>query len=99
MCCQISDAIRMDENNLDALSFRGNVELKADDWLKAKETFKLVQQQTDGKDAYSLLALVTKHQNLKLFGYRLHCYISANLLYREIGITMQLGEVRSGILN
>lgn len=55
---QITDAVRMDENNVDALSFRGNVELKADDWLKAKETFKAVQQLTDGKDAYSLLALV-----------------------------------------
>eukprot|EP00250_Pteridium_aquilinum_P010972 c19754_g1_i1 orf=803-4069(-) len=53
----ITHAVRLDENNVDALSFRGNVELKADDWLKAKETFKAVQQLTDGKDAYSLLAL------------------------------------------
>ncbi|MCO5577224.1 hypothetical protein L7F22_031049 [Adiantum nelumboides] len=53
----INESLRMEENNVDALSFRGNVELKADDWLKAKETFKAVQQLTDGKDAYSLLAL------------------------------------------
>ncbi|KAH7315078.1 hypothetical protein KP509_21G032900 [Ceratopteris richardii] len=53
----INEALRVDEKNIDALSFRGNVELKADDWLKAKETFKAVQQITDGKDAYSVLAL------------------------------------------
>lgn len=53
----ISDALSLDQNNVDALSFRGNIELKTDDWLKAKETFKSVQQLTDGKDAYSLLAL------------------------------------------
>ncbi|KAJ7515098.1 hypothetical protein O6H91_23G071200 [Diphasiastrum complanatum] len=53
----VNRALKEDEINADALSFRGNLELRADDWLKAKETLKGIQSMSDGKDSYSTLAL------------------------------------------
>ncbi|KAL3681937.1 hypothetical protein R1sor_024893 [Riccia sorocarpa] len=52
----ISRVLKVTENHADALSMRGTLELKADDWLKAKETYKGIQN-VDGKDSYALLAL------------------------------------------
>lgn len=36
----------------------GDLELKIDDWIKAKETLRAAKDATDGKDSYSTLALV-----------------------------------------
>lgn len=55
---QVFQVLKVMENCADALSVRGSLELKADDWLKAKETYKSIQV-ADGKDSYSTLALVT----------------------------------------
>ncbi|CAM6088195.1 unnamed protein product [Calypogeia fissa] len=52
----VSKVLKVIENCADALSVRGSLELKADDWLKAKETYKSIQV-ADGKDNYSTLAL------------------------------------------
>ncbi|BBN12945.1 RNA polymerase-associated protein CTR9 [Marchantia polymorpha subsp. ruderalis] len=52
----VSKVLKVMETHADALSMRGSLELKADDWLKAKETYKSIQN-TDGKDSYALLAL------------------------------------------
>lgn len=36
----------------------GDLELRIDDWLKAKDTFRAAKDATDGKDSYATLALV-----------------------------------------
>lgn len=36
----------------------GSLELKNDDWVKAKETFRTASDATDGKDSYATLSLV-----------------------------------------
>lgn len=36
----------------------GDLELKIDDWVKAKDTFRAAKDATDGKDSYATLALV-----------------------------------------
>lgn len=36
----------------------GELELKNDDWVKAKETFRAASDATDGKDSYATLSLV-----------------------------------------
>jgi RNA polymerase-associated protein CTR9 len=41
-----------------ALSMLGDLELKNDDWVKAKETFRAASEATDGKDSYATLSLV-----------------------------------------
>lgn len=53
----IGDALKVDEKSSNALSMLGNMELKADDWLKAKETFRIAQDVTGGKDSYATLSL------------------------------------------
>lgn len=40
------------------LSVLGNLELKSDDWVKAKDTFRAAKDATDGKDSYTTLLLV-----------------------------------------
>lgn len=41
-----------------ALSMLGELELKNDDWVKAKETLRAASDATDGKDSYATLSLV-----------------------------------------
>ncbi|KAF9611843.1 hypothetical protein IFM89_036487 [Coptis chinensis] len=53
----IGDAIKVNEKCPDALSMLGALELKNDDWLTAKETFRAAREATDGKDSYSALSL------------------------------------------
>lgn len=36
----------------------GELELKNDDWVRAKETFRAAGEATDGKDSYATLSLV-----------------------------------------
>lgn len=36
----------------------GDLELKNDDWVKAKETFRAASEATEGKDSYATLSLV-----------------------------------------
>jgi len=36
----------------------GELELKNDDWVKAKETLRAASDATDGKDSYATLSLV-----------------------------------------
>lgn len=53
----INDALRVDDRCSNALSMLGDLELKIDDWIKAKETLRAAKDATDGKDSYSTLAL------------------------------------------
>uniref|UniRef100_A0A0D6R6J2 Uncharacterized protein n=1 Tax=Araucaria cunninghamii TaxID=56994 RepID=A0A0D6R6J2_ARACU len=53
----IGDALKVDPRSSNALSMLGNMELKTDDWLKAKVTFKNAQDVTDGRDSYANLSL------------------------------------------
>lgn len=41
-----------------ALSMLGDLELKNDDWVKAKETLRAASEATEGKDSYDTLSLV-----------------------------------------
>ncbi|KAG6539208.1 protein CTR9 homolog isoform X2 [Zingiber officinale] len=53
----INDALRVDDRCSNALNMLGDLELKIDDWIKAKETLRAAKDATDGKDSYSTLAL------------------------------------------
>lgn len=48
----------MDEKCPDALLMLGDLELKNDDWVKAKETFRTAKDSTDAKDSYAAVCLV-----------------------------------------
>lgn len=49
----------------------GSLELKNDDWVKAKETLRAAKDATEGVDSYATLALVSNHA---LYFFQL-CYI------------------------
>ena len=53
----VCKALNFDKRNVDGMSVRGILELKADDWLKAKDTFKGILELKEGNDAYAMLAL------------------------------------------
>ncbi|XP_009800504.1 protein CTR9 homolog [Nicotiana sylvestris] len=53
----IGDALKVDEKCPDALLMLGDLELKNDDWVKAKETFRAAKDATDGNDSYATLCL------------------------------------------
>jgi len=54
----VNEALKVDDKNPNALSLLGELELKNDDWVKAKETFRAANDATDGKDSYAILSLV-----------------------------------------
>lgn len=49
----------MNDKCSNALSMLGELELKNDDWVRAKETFRAAGEATDGKDSYATLSLVS----------------------------------------
>ncbi|KAK4479038.1 hypothetical protein RD792_014549 [Penstemon davidsonii] len=53
----IGDALKVDEKSPDALLMLGDLELKNDDWVKAKETFRTAKDSTDAKDSYAAVCL------------------------------------------
>lgn len=53
----VNKALTANDRNVEALSVRGNLEMKTDDWLKAKDTFKSILEIKDGNDNYAMLAL------------------------------------------
>ncbi|KAG6432444.1 hypothetical protein SASPL_104020 [Salvia splendens] len=53
----IGDALKVDEKCPDALLMLGDLELKNDDWVKAKETFRTAKDSTDAKDSYAAVCL------------------------------------------
>ncbi|KAL5714525.1 Protein CTR9 [Ranunculus cassubicifolius] len=53
----IGEALKVNEKSPDALSMLASLELKNDDWVKAKETFRAAREATDGKDSYTALSL------------------------------------------
>ncbi|XP_010261923.1 PREDICTED: protein CTR9 homolog [Nelumbo nucifera] len=53
----ITDALKINDKCSNALSMLGNLELKGDDWVKAKDTFRAAREATDGKDSYATLSL------------------------------------------
>lgn len=48
----------MNDKCPNALSLLGELELKNDDWVKAKETLRAASDAADGKDSYDTLSLV-----------------------------------------
>ncbi|KAK7281282.1 hypothetical protein RIF29_09115 [Crotalaria pallida] len=53
----VNDALKVNDKCPNALSMLGDLELKNDDWVKAKETLRAASDATDGKDSYSTLSL------------------------------------------
>ncbi|KAJ0970982.1 hypothetical protein J5N97_018941 [Dioscorea zingiberensis] len=53
----IGEALKLDDKCPNALSMLGSLELKSDDWVKAKDTFRAAKDATDGKDSYATLSL------------------------------------------
>ncbi|KAF7147473.1 hypothetical protein RHSIM_Rhsim03G0228800 [Rhododendron simsii] len=53
----IADALKVDDKCPSALLMLGDLELKNDDWVKAKDTFKAAKDASDGKDSYATLCL------------------------------------------
>ncbi|CAF2128911.1 unnamed protein product [Brassica rapa] len=53
----VNEALKVDDKNPNALSLLGELELKNDDWVKAKETLRAANDATDGKDSYAILSL------------------------------------------
>ena len=69
---QIADARKVDEKCQDALLMLGDLELKNDDWVKAKETFRAAKDMANGNDSYASLCLVHIFLRIHLF---FRCYI------------------------
>ncbi|KAH7572071.1 hypothetical protein ACOSP7_015084 [Xanthoceras sorbifolium] len=53
----VNEALKVNGKYSNALSMLGDLELKNDDWVKAKETFRAASDATDGKDSYATLSL------------------------------------------
>ncbi|KAK1327237.1 hypothetical protein QJS10_CPA01g01086 [Acorus calamus] len=53
----IKDALKVDDKCPNALSMLGDLELKSDDWVKAKDTLRAAREAADGKDSYATLSL------------------------------------------
>ncbi|KAF5946607.1 hypothetical protein HYC85_016835 [Camellia sinensis] len=53
----IADALKVDDKCPNALLMLGDLELKNDDWVKAKDTFKAAKDSSDRKDSYATLCL------------------------------------------
>lgn len=62
----------------------GELELKNDDWVKAKETLRAASDATDGKDSYATLSLVCRFFNTHFTYY--FCMLNPfNLVPSAIG--------------
>ncbi|CBI27821.3 hypothetical protein VitviT2T_016290 [Vitis vinifera] len=53
----VGDALKVNDKGPNSLCMLGDLELKNDDWVKAKETFRSASDATDGKDSYATLSL------------------------------------------
>ncbi|XP_004288975.1 PREDICTED: RNA polymerase-associated protein CTR9 homolog [Fragaria vesca subsp. vesca] len=53
----VNDALKVNNKSPNALLMLGDLELKNDDWVKAKETFRAASEATEGKDSYATLSL------------------------------------------
>ncbi|XP_078429953.1 binding protein [Wolffia australiana] len=53
----IAEALKVNDKCPNALSMLGNLELKSDDWVKAKDTFRAAKDATEGKDSYATILL------------------------------------------
>ncbi|KAH9801929.1 protein CTR9-like [Citrus sinensis] len=58
---KVNEALKVNGKYPNALSMLGDLELKNDDWVKAKETFRAASDATDGKDSYATLSLLNIH--------------------------------------
>ncbi|XP_019173457.1 PREDICTED: protein CTR9 homolog [Ipomoea nil] len=53
----IGDALKVDDKCPNALLMLGDLEIKNDDWVKAKETFRAGKEVIDGNESYATLCL------------------------------------------
>ena len=54
----------MNDKGPNSLCMLGDLELKNDDWVKAKETFRAASDATEGKDSYATLSLVRVYSKM-----------------------------------
>ena len=52
----IADVLKVDDKCPDALLMLGHLELKNDDWVKAKDTFKAAKGASNSKDSYATVS-------------------------------------------
>ncbi|CAH9084050.1 unnamed protein product [Cuscuta europaea] len=53
----IGDALKVDDKCPNALLMLGDLEIKNDDWVKAKETFRVAKDATGGRESYATICL------------------------------------------
>ncbi|KAG4990743.1 hypothetical protein JHK87_024200 [Glycine soja] len=58
----VNDALKVNNKCPNALSMLGELELKNDDWVKAKETLRAASDATEGKDSYATLSLMERRK-------------------------------------
>ena len=56
----------VDDKNPDALCMLGDLELKNDDWVKAKDTLRAAKDASNEKDSYATLCLVRHFRTRQL---------------------------------
>lgn len=55
---QVGEALRINDKCPGAIAILGCLELKNDEWVRAKETFRAASEAADGKDFYASVCLV-----------------------------------------
>ncbi|GAB2292607.1 Protein CTR9 [Dionaea muscipula] len=65
----VGEALRVKEKCPNALSMLGSLELKNDEWVKAKETFRAASEAMGGNDSYASLCLVCVFFSICIFVY------------------------------
>ena len=55
---QVGEALKVNDKCPSALAILGFLELKNDEWVKAKETFRAASEAADRKDFYASVCLV-----------------------------------------
>ncbi|XP_022729017.1 protein CTR9 homolog isoform X2 [Durio zibethinus] len=63
----VNEALKVNDKCPNALSMLGDLELKNDDWVKAKETFRSASDATNGRDSYAILSLVLVQHTENLY--------------------------------
>lgn len=80
----------MNDKCPNALSMLGDLELKNDDWVKAKETFRAASDATDGKDSYAILSLVCSQHSLFVYFFK-----KFQLFYSSLSIEWSISLIKT----
>ncbi|XP_020207099.1 protein CTR9 homolog isoform X2 [Cajanus cajan] len=94
----VNDALKVNDKCPNALSMLGELELKNDDWVKAKETLRAASDATDGKDSYATLSLVLIQHSANLYAANGAAVVLAEKGHFDVSkdIFTQVQEAASG---